>query len=536
MSNNPENSQANNPQQNPFEGNNNLTNNNQAPQVPGASYAPQQGGQAINNPASGVSFGPQATPLPQQPPAAAGVAQHNVSKSDLKTASKQIMSNVPVKKPAAEQKGQAPQTAAKGKNPRKTVFFALFLLALCIPMPKQVGGDIEISGAPSVNQAILRPSVSGTLQEIKVKTNQEVKAGEVIAVLRSWEIEEKILEGEKQLSRLKAAQGTANAQIRIAEEEYGRAKEDFNRQEAESRFVQQQAKGLETTSPEAVAPRIDSTRKQLQQIRLQAESLSQRASLHKYLSDEGVYPRQSALQSAYEAASAEKQAEALSSQLKAEESELKEKSIEDLPKLREVQKAANANLRRLESTKQDAYVNSTQVAEAEKQLEVYKKQKEELTIKSPIDGTVLTLKTDLLLGQNFNRGDTVAIIGNLSKVRVNLQLPEEDRAYVKEGQKVTARIRARPDEVFVGDVQEIAPITSETGEQTNKRRIWDIGMGLGNPQGTLRPGMTGYAKIHTNQWRPFILLAWDEIYKSFRLDRYIDRNPLAFLSPKGNVN
>ncbi|MDX1921442.1 MAG: efflux RND transporter periplasmic adaptor subunit [Candidatus Caenarcaniphilales bacterium] len=522
MSNNPGN-YSNNPQNNPYEGSPNPF----SPPLASGGYS-NPGGQPT------VPF-PQGQPSVPQQPIQAGVAQHNVSKSDLKTASKQIMTNVPVKKPAAEQKGPQAKASSKPKNPRKMIFFVLFLLALFIPMPKQVGGDIEVSGAPSINQAILRPSVSGTLQEIRVKTNQEVKAGEVIAVLRNWEIEEKILEGEKQLSRLRAAKGSLNAQVKIAEEEYNRAKEEYNRQSAESNFIQSQAKALEKTDGDGGAPRIESTRKQLQQIRLQAESLSQRAALHKYLSDEGVYPRQSALQSAYEAASAEKQADALSSQLKAEESELKQKSVEDVPKLKEALKGADANLRRLEASKQDSIVNDTQIADAQKQLAIYKKQKDELVLKSPIDGTVLTLKTDLLLGQNFNRGDTVAIVGNLSEVKVNLQLPEEDRAYVQEGQKVTARIRARPDEVFVGAVQDIAPITSETGEQTNKRRIWDIGMGLGNPQGTLRPGMTGYAKIHTGQWRPFILLAWDEIYKSFRLDRYMDKNPLAGLSPKGAV-
>jgi biotin carboxyl carrier protein len=301
----------------------------------------------------------------------------------------------------------------------------------------------------------------------------------------------------------------------------------------ESDYIQKQATSL--ANPNNSSPRIESTKKQLEQIELQAESLSQRASLHKYLADEGVYPKQSALQSAYEAASAVKQSEALAAQLKAEKSELQERAVEDLPKLRESRRATQANLRRFEATQQELLSNKSQIQEAQKQLDIYNKQKDQLVLKAPIDGSVLTLKTDLLLGQNFNKGDTIAVIGNLSRVSITLQLPEEDRAYVKKGQTVTARIRALQDEVFKGSVDEIAPVTSETGKETSLRRIWDIDMVLDNPQGTLRPGMTGYAKIDTGHWRPMLLLAWDEVYKSFRLDRYIDRNPLAFLSPKGNI-
>lgn len=475
----------------------------------------------------------QIPPAPQAPPQ----NKVNAPSPQLKNAASQVMANPALKK---QEEAQAKVTttsapaskASKEKNRRSQKF--LFLLAVTIvmlvPMPKQVGGDVEISGAPSLNQALIRPSVNGTLKEILVKTNQEVKAGQTIAVLRNWEIEEKILEGEKQLLRLKASLGPQSSQINVAQEEYARLKEDYNRQKAESDYVQSQAKGLSDPTA-AQPPRIEATKKQLEQIKLQAESMTQKASLHKYLADEGVYPRQSALQSAYEAASAAKQAEALNQQLKAEENELKQRSVEDLPKLNETQRAANANQQRLESVKAELRSTQVQIAEASKQLEIYRKEQEELTLKSPIDGRILTLKTDLLLGQNFNRGDTVAVIGNLSQVRINIQLPEEDRALVKEGQKVTARIRAIPDSVFEGHVDSIAPITSETGEQTNKRKIWDIGMVLENPRGKLNPGMTGYAKIHTGSWRPMIFLTWDEVYKAFRLDRYIDKNPFASLFP-----
>jgi multidrug efflux pump subunit AcrA (membrane-fusion protein) len=469
--------------------------------------------------------------IPQAPNAGlATVIQPGTSKTDLKNAAGQVSKAPSGKKIEAGRPANGKAKEAAPKSNRKLIYSLVFVALLIVPiMPKQVGGEIEIDGTPATNQALLRPSLGGTVKEINVKTGQEVKKGDVIAVIRNWEIEEKVLEAEKQLSRLKASLGPLKAQARVAEQEYQKTKEEFNRQKAESSYIQLQAKGLQENN--AAPPRIEQTRKQLEQITLQAQSLSQKAALHKYLSDQGVFPKQSALQTAYEAASAAKQAQALSAQVRAEEAELKERSIEDVSKLNLTSKAASANHERYSSVSEEMKATYAQISGLEKQIELYKEQQNELVLKSPIDGVILTLKTDSLLGQNFNRGDTVAVVGDLSKVKIKLQLPEEERAYTKVGQKVSARFRAVPDQVFSGEVAQIAPVTSETGEQTNRRRIWEIVMELSNPDTTLRPGMTGFAKISTGQTNSLLFLAWDEVYKAFRLDRYVDRNPFSGLIP-----
>lgn len=456
-----------------------------------------------------------------------------IAQSDLKKAAKQVLANPgkkaePPKRPEPQPK--APKTPQKMNM--KAVYVLAILLVLLIPLPKQIGGDIEIEGTPSSNQAFIRPSIPGTIKEILVKTGQEVRTGQTIAVLKNWDLEEKAIEGEKQLIRLEASLGPLQAQAEVAKAEHQRSQEELNRQKAESDFVRGQAQNLKSKTP---PPRIASARKELEQVQLQADSLLQKAALHKYLAEQGIFPKQSALQSAYEAASATKQVQALSHQVTAEEAELQERSKEALPKMQEVAEAANANLQRIENVKAEIKATEIQLDSTKKQVNLYKQQLNELTLKSPIDGTILTLKADSIIGQNFNKGDTIAVVGNLDKVKVKIQLPEEERAFVKVGQNVTARFRAVPDSIFKGKVSDVAPVTSETGEQTNKRRIWEITLILLNSNNTLRPGMTGYAKIDTGDLRSLLVLAWDEIYKSFRLDRYIDRNPFAKVDDSANV-
>ncbi len=466
--------------------------------------------------------------------------------SDLKVAAQQIMSGLDTKeKPISEilnNKASEPSPSAKkavsgnpfgetSKNKEKQssniklVYALIFLGVLLIPLPKQVGGEIEVSGAPSVDQAMLRPSAPGVLETFLVKTGDKVFPGQTVAVLKSWEIEEKVLEGEKQLARLKASSLQLQSQAMISQAELEKSRQEFNVQKAQSTYIQNLAKRLEKKEEPA---RIEATKKQLEQIKLQAESLTQKAELHKNLAQKGVYPKQAALQTAYEAASAAKQVESLSAQLKAEKEELRQKSAEDKPRLGEAFSTVNTYSQRYIATQTDLMANDLQIAEAEKQLNSYRKQAESLVLKSPIEGVVLTLQTDLLVGQNFNRGDTVVVIGNLDKVKVGIHLAEEEANNIEVGQKVTARIRAVQDTVFNGVVESIAPVNSETGEQVNKRKIRDISMVLDNVNGkkrnALRPGMTGYAKIHTGQWKSLLVLTWDELYKAFRLDRYMDHN------------
>ncbi len=429
------------------------------------------------------------------------------------------------KAPSENPFGETSKNKEKKSSNAKLFYILIFVAILLIPLPKQVGGDIEVSGAPSIDQAMLRPSAPGTLEKFLVKTGDKVFPGQTVAILKSWEIEEKVLEGEKQLARLKSNSLQLEGQLTIAGAELEKSRQEFKIQKAQSVYIQKMAKGLQSKQEPS---RIEATKKQLEQIKLQAESLTQKAELHKNLAEKGVYPKQSALQTAYEAASAAKQVESLSAQLKAEEEELIQKSAEDIPRLDGALSVINTGTKRYMAAQTDLMANNLQIAEGQKQLNSYKKQAESLVLKSPIEGVVLTLQTDLLVGQNFNRGDTVVVIGNLNKVKVGIHLAEEEANNVEVGQKVTARIRAVQDTVFTGEVESIAPVNSETGEQVNKRKIRDISMVLENVDGkgrnALRPGMTGYAKIHTGQWKSLLVLTWDEIYKAFRLDRYMDHN------------
>lgn len=76
---------------------------------------------------------------------------------------------------------------------------------------------------------------------------------------------------------------------------------------------------------------------------------------------------------------------------------------------------------------------------------------EPMVVRSPLDGTVIdnNIVTGLYLGED---AEPVAIIANLSKVWITAQVKEKDIRHIREGDSITVRVTAFPDEVLYGTV------------------------------------------------------------------------------------
>jgi putative peptide zinc metalloprotease protein len=75
-----------------------------------------------------------------------------------------------------------------------------------------------------------------------------------------------------------------------------------------------------------------------------------------------------------------------------------------------------------------------------------------LNILSPIDGVVTTHKLKEKVGQHVNRGDLVAEVYAMKKLRVEIAVPEREIREVTLGQKVVLKARSYPGETFEGKV------------------------------------------------------------------------------------
>ena len=117
-----------------------------------------------------------------------------------------------------------------------------------------------------------------------------------------------------------------------------------------------------------------------------------------------------------------------------------------------------------------------------------------LTILSPIDGIFQLSRsqmTDQLyrLGDNTYQGAELALVPDLSKIRIRSTINETDIGKVKTGQRVIVRLEAYPDKPFTGKVSEIGKLSYKK-DQKSSVKIFDFSILLDNSDPVLKPGMT----------------------------------------------
>ncbi len=102
---------------------------------------------------------------------------------------------------------------------------------------------------------------------------------------------------------------------------------------------------------------------------------------------------------------------------------------------------------------------------------------------SPINGNIDHLYVDV--GEFADTGKPIADIVNIDRIKINVQVPELDVRYVKEGQQTPVKIDAFPDRNFIGVVDFVAFKADFATKTFLVRSLID------NPDHAIRPGMIG---------------------------------------------
>lgn len=124
------------------------------------------------------------------------------------------------------------------------------------------------------------------------------------------------------------------------------------------------------------------------------------------------------------------------------------------------------------------------------------------TVRSPIDGVILTPSMDQLAGAYLDFGDEICEIADKSVMEAEIAVPEKEMSDVALDQRVKIKAKGFPSLSFYGRVTEIAQ-KADPGEKQNYVKVRSI---IENPDGILRPGMTGRAKIYCRRSSPLRIL------------------------------
>jgi RND family efflux transporter MFP subunit len=137
-------------------------------------------------------------------------------------------------------------------------------------------------------------------------------------------------------------------------------------------------------------------------------------------------------------------------------------------------------------SKEDLAVAQAEVGVARADVERCKWRLDATVIRSPINGVILSKKTEqgnLVNPLGFNVSASICDIADLSQLEVDVALPERDVRKVSGGQACLVRVDANPDAVHKGQVARLMPVADRAkGTVSVRVRLLDL-----NRDAPLRP-------------------------------------------------
>lgn len=156
-------------------------------------------------------------------------------------------------------------------------------------------------------------------------------------------------------------------------------------------------------------------------------------------------------------------------------------------------KVSKANLELVMSgaRKEEIEAQEALVRDLEARLKYYAENLERCVVKAPIPGQVMTPHLDKAVGRILSENEHLLTVQDSTVIQAEVYMPEAEMDQDRIGARVKVRPWAYPTSIFYGQVKSVAPKAEESPNGKVVRVITEIP----NPDLTLKPDMTGEAKI-----------------------------------------
>lgn len=174
-------------------------------------------------------------------------------------------------------------------------------------------------------------------------------------------------------------------------------------------------------------------------------------------------------------------------------------------------------------TDRDTALAQLRVDEA--QLQVARTQLDKMTLKAPFSG-MIGLRT-VSPGEYVTAGQSLVELADVTRMKVEFQLPETALSKIKTGQPVTLDIAAYPGQPVTGEIYAISPIIDSRSHSIRVKASID------NAKGSLRPGLFSKITVNIGQDDQAILVPEEAIIPNNTtfLVMKVDENNTVSLSP-----
>jgi len=123
---------------------------------------------------------------------------------------------------------------------------------------------------------------------------------------------------------------------------------------------------------------------------------------------------------------------------------------------------------------------------------------EKSAVESPIDGIVARVVVDT--GANVSAQTPVALVVDMEKVKVFLDVPEKYLPSLSVGMNASVNVEAYPEETFSGTIVRISPIVDIA------TRTCQVEIGIDNKDHKLRSGMYAKVKVVTREYKDALVV------------------------------
>jgi len=386
------------------------------------------------------------------------------------------------------------ETQAPVRRARAVPIVILILLAIgaiavwrvVSAKPRNDGSTIFLSGRIEGDDSAVSSKATGRLLEIKVREGDEVKAGDVIAILDDQQVRAREEQSQARLAQAEARLQWSNRQVSVMEDqirqnavETGQSKVD-----AKGRVSQAQA---ELAAAEAELAQQEAAYKLAL---FDKDAYTRLAKTGAVSERQGKQAETTAETQAALVASAKRRVDAAQGALTAAEATLANPDIRGL-QAATLRQQINQQQSDIAGAAADAERARAEVAEA-------KANRRDLTVTAPFDGTVVTRTAEP--GEVLTAGTPIITLLDLRKVYLRGYIPEGQIGHVKVGQPARVFLDSNPKQPLEAYVLRVDPRATFTPENTYFRddrvkQVVGVKLALKAGFGYAKPGMPADGEI-----------------------------------------
>ncbi|MBI4850865.1 MAG: HlyD family efflux transporter periplasmic adaptor subunit [Acidobacteria bacterium] len=379
---------------------------------------------------------------------------------------------------------------------------AIFIVLLSITIfaggfflnkPIDQNNIIMVSGRIESDDATIAAKTTGRIREITVREGDQVKAGQLIAMLDDEQLKAREQQAQSMVDQAQAKVLQAQQQIAVLQAELQQSRLGVSQAKLDAEGRISQAQSLVA----AAEANLAQAKAAYQQALYDEEKFSALVASGDMPAREGRQARTATETQKAVVDAASKQVEAAKGALLAAQANL------DNPTIRAAQASAiEQQIRQAQTSIQSA---QAEAARAQAQLQEAQANRKDLEIFAPFDGTVATRMAEP--GEVLAIGAPIISLVNFNAVYLRGFIPEGEIGRVRNGQPARVYLDSNPNQALEATVSRIDPQASFTPENTYFRddrvkQVVGVKLQLINPQGFAKPGMPadGEVLVEGNQW------------------------------------